>query len=113
MHWGLLIGYHLFLVLFFIPDISMIGYIFGNKIGAYIYNFIHHRGISIMLYLVGIYVDNNVIQLIGIILFSHSSFDRLLGYGLKTEQGFKYTHLGKIGHDKVELNNAKYTHHEE
>lgn len=34
---------------------------------------------------------------IGIILFSHSSLDRALGYGIKYEIGFKYTHLGELG----------------
>jgi len=36
-------------------------------------------------------------QVIGIILFGHSSMDRMFGYGLKLGQGFKYTHLGIIG----------------
>ncbi|MEO6611453.1 MAG: DUF4260 family protein [Chitinophagaceae bacterium] len=27
----------------------------------------------------------------------HSSMDRMFGYGLKTNEGFKYTHLGMIG----------------
>jgi len=30
-------------------------------------------------------------------MFGHSSMDRMFGYGLKTEEGFKYTHLGMIG----------------
>jgi len=34
---------------------------------------------------------------IHIILFGHSSMDRIFGYGLKTNQGFKFTHLGTIG----------------
>ena len=33
----------------------------------------------------------------GIILFGHSSMDRMFGYGLKLKEGFKYTHLGMIG----------------
>jgi hypothetical protein len=33
----------------------------------------------------------------GLILFSHSAMDRMLGYGLKYESGFKFTHLGEIG----------------
>jgi hypothetical protein len=40
-------------------------------------------------------------QLIGVIMFSHAAFDRLLGYGLKYEEGFKFTHLGAIGISKV------------
>jgi hypothetical protein len=30
-------------------------------------------------------------------MFSHAAFDRMLGYGLKYEQGFRHTHLGTIG----------------
>jgi uncharacterized protein DUF4260 len=30
-------------------------------------------------------------------LFEHSSFDRVLGYGLKHEDAFQNTHLGRIG----------------
>ena len=30
-------------------------------------------------------------------LYGHSSFDRVLGYGLKHEDAFQNTHLGRIG----------------
>ena len=86
-----------FLVLILAPDFSMIGYLFGNKSGAFLYNLAHHRGIAIAIYLLGIYFSNSLIQLTGIILFAHSSMDRMLGYGLKYESGFKFTHLGEIG----------------
>jgi hypothetical protein len=86
-----------FLVLILVPDLSMIGYTFGDKWGALCYNLFHHRGIAILVYLVGIYFHQNEIQLAGVILFSHSSMDRMFGYGLKYETGFKYTHLGLIG----------------
>ena len=33
----------------------------------------------------------------GTILFGHSSFDRVMGYGLKHEDAFQNTHLGWIG----------------
>lgn len=85
-----------FLVLILAPDLSMLGYVFGNKIGAITYNFFHHRGIAIMIYLLGIYTSNNLMQLSGIILFAHSSMDRMMGYGLKYEIGFKFTHLGNL-----------------
>lgn len=86
-----------FLVLLLAPDLSMIGYTFGNKAGAFLYNLFHHRGIAVIVYLGGIYFSNELVQLTGIILFTHSSFDRMLGYGLKYEAGFKFTHLGEIG----------------
>jgi hypothetical protein len=86
-----------FLVLIIAPDLSMIGYVFGNKSGAFLYNLFHHRAIALALYLTGIYSFNSLIQLTGIILFAHSSMDRMMGYGLKYETGFKFTHLCEIG----------------
>ena len=86
-----------FLVLILAPDLAMLGYLFGNKSGAFFYNVFHHRGIAILVYILGCYLKIELLQLIGIILFSHSSMDRIFGYGLKYESGFKYTHLGEIG----------------
>ncbi|APS38773.1 MULTISPECIES: DUF4260 domain-containing protein [Salegentibacter] len=86
-----------FLVLFFTPDFGMLGYLFNNKIGALIYNLFHHKGFAISIWFLGFYLQNEVFQLIGVILFSHAAFDRILGYGLKYEKGFKFTHLGEIG----------------
>lgn len=86
-----------FLVLILAPDFSMLGYAFNNKTGAFMYNIFHHRGIAILIYLTGCYLKLESLQLVGVILFSHSAMDRMFGYGLKYEQGFKYTHLGEIG----------------
>ncbi|MCM4167060.1 hypothetical protein KCTC52924_00747 [Arenibacter antarcticus] len=79
------------------PDIGMLGYLMGNKAGALGYNVFHHKGLAIAIYLIGIYLSLPLFQLIGIILFSHASMDRIFGYGLKYKKGFKYTHLGEIG----------------
>ena len=86
-----------FLVLILAPDFSMLGYAFNNKTGAFMYNIFHHRGIAVLIYLTGCYLKLASLQLVGVILFSHSAMDRMFGYGLKYEQGFKYTHLGEIG----------------
>lgn len=86
-----------FLVLLLAPDIGMLGYVMGNKVGAFTYNLFHHKGVAILVYLTGMYLSMPICQLIGIILFAHSSFDRSLGYGLKYDKGFKFTHLGEIG----------------
>lgn len=102
-----IVGYYLFTLLplswwwFFVlllaPDIGMLGYIFGNKTGAISYNIFHHKGLAIAIYLLGAYFSFSLLEGIGIILFAHSSLDRALGYGLKYEKGFKYTHLGELG----------------
>ena len=86
-----------FIGLFFAPDIGAIGYVFNAKIGAFLYNLFHHQGLAILFWGIGFYLHLQVLQLIGVILFSHSAFDRILGYGLKYEKGFKFTHLGEIG----------------
>ena len=91
-----------FLVLFLAPDLGMIGYAFGNRAGAFLYNLFHHKGLAIMIYLLGFFFLVPVLQLIGVVIFSHAAFDRLLGYGLKYESGFKYTHLGSIGKTEKE-----------
>ncbi|RRQ49516.1 DUF4260 family protein [Maribacter algicola] len=94
-----LLGYPwwLFFVLLLTPDIGMLGYLVNEKVGAIAYNLFHHKGIAILLYFLGIYLSMPVVQMIGVILFAHASMDRIFGYGLKYEKGFKYTHLGEIG----------------
>lgn len=79
------------------PDIGMLGYLLGDRAGAIGYNLFHHKGLAIAIYFFGVYLSLPLLQLIGIILFSHASLDRVMGYGLKYNKGFKYTHLGEIG----------------
>tara|TARA_R110002049_G_scaffold305738_1_gene503136 strand:- start:9030 stop:9386 length:357 start_codon:yes stop_codon:yes gene_type:complete len=89
-----------FLVLIVTPDISMLGYLVNTKIGAITYNVFHHKAMAILVYFVGVYFQYSILQLVGIILFSHASLDRMFGYGLKYFDGFKNTHLGIIGKSK-------------
>ncbi|WP_224484996.1 DUF4260 domain-containing protein [Robertkochia aurantiaca] len=85
--------------LFLLPDMGMIGYAFGTRKGAITYNILHHKGLGILLYFVGLYFESRGWQLAGLIIFCHSCFDRMLGYGLKYPDSFKNTHLGKIGRE--------------
>ncbi|MFZ4927568.1 DUF4260 domain-containing protein [Chryseobacterium sp. Mn2064] len=89
-----------FALLFFAPDVSMLGYTVNTKTGAFLYNLFHHLGVAIIVYLAGVYLSLPYLQLTGTILFSHSAFDRILGYGLKYPDSFQNTHLGKIGKNK-------------
>ena len=84
-------------VLILTPDIGMIGYVINTKTGAWVYNLFHHKGIAVMIYIIGLSQHNEIVQLAGLILFGHSSLDRMLGYGLKYEDDFKHTHLERIG----------------
>ena len=87
----------LFWALFLVPDISFIGYAANPRVGAFCYNVLHHKGVGIALYLAGIWVESSGMQLAGLLIFVHSSFDRMLGYGLKFPDSFHNTHLGRIG----------------
>jgi len=86
----------LYFALLFLPDLSMAGYLFNNKAGAIFYNIVHHRGLAIILYLLGIATGMNMIALTGLILLGHSTLDRIMNYGLKYFKGFKHTSLGEI-----------------
>lgn len=88
-----------FPALLLLPDTGMLGYLINAKIGAFVYNFFHHKAIAIVLGLIGFYFSNSLFVLIGVILFSHAAFDRIFGYGLKYPDSFKNTHLGKIGNN--------------
>jgi hypothetical protein len=96
--WGQLhFAWYWWLVWILAPDLSMLAYLGGNRIGAIGYNFVHHKGVAITVYLLGWYWGDRLLQGAGLILFGHSCMDRGLGYGLKYFSGFQDTHLGKIG----------------
>jgi len=86
--------------LFFAPDLSMIGYLQSPRTGAWTYNLVHHLGTAVMVYLLGIWLGLPWLAFTGALLLGHSSFDRVLGYGLKYGDAFKHTHLGWIGKEQ-------------
>ena len=87
-----------FFALLLVPDVGMLGYLGGNTLGAITYNICHHRGLAVLLYVLGkSFFELPALELTGIVLFSHAAMDRIFGYGLKYNKGFKYTHLGEIG----------------
>jgi hypothetical protein len=86
-----------YLLLFLIPDLSILGYAVGPRVGAFTYNLIHHKAVSLALIVLGSVLSIPVISLAGAVLLGHSSLDRVMGYGLKYNDSFKHTHLGPIG----------------
>ncbi|PKE28906.1 DUF4260 domain-containing protein [Rahnella sp. AA] len=85
------------LLLFFVPDISFSGYFFGPKVGAFCYNAAHLYACGAILFGTGMMMNNPFFMLAGCLWLAHSGFDRMLGYGLKSPEGFSLTHLGQIG----------------
>lgn len=87
----------LLIVLFLLPDLSMVGYLKNPVIGSKIYNAIHNHALGILLIFLGIFLNLHFLILFGIVLSAHVGLDRACGFGLKLPSGFKDTSLGKIG----------------
>lgn len=84
------------IILFFLPDIGMLGYLINTSVGAVTYNLFHHKMIAIAILGIGWSMGIPVMTLAGLLLYAHSSFDRVMGYGLKYFDSFKHTHLGTL-----------------
>ena len=87
----------LFAVLFLAPDLGMLGYLGGARIGAIAYNAAHVELLPIALAVVGLLYPAVLLIALALIWLAHIGIDRALGYGLKYEAGFRFTHLGRIG----------------
>lgn len=90
----------MYILLFFAPDIGMVGYLINTKVGAFTYNLLHHKGIAALLMILGMFIANDYLLVAGLLMFAHASFDRILGYGLKYADSFSNTSLGFIGQKK-------------
>ncbi len=86
-----------FALFLLVPDLGALGYLSCPRVGATSYNLLHHKGVAIVLYLLGVGMNSMPLQLAGIVLFAHSSADRVFGFGLKYSDSFNNTHLGPIG----------------
>lgn len=88
----------LWVVLALAPDLSMLGYAFGPRLGAPVYNAAHLYACGALLAGAGqafglspLWTD------LGLMWLAHVGADRMLGYGLKERTAFTDTHLGPIG----------------
>ncbi len=97
------LSFWLWIPLFLSPDISMMGYLFNNRVGAFTYNLFHHRALSLLIATAGFLLHQELTITIGILLFAHSSFDRMLGFGLKYNDSFNHTSLGWTGKKEPRL----------
>lgn len=85
------------LLLLLAPDLSMLGYLGGPRIGAMTYNLVHNLVIGLAALAVGWFAAIAPLAIAGAVLVAHVGMDRSLGYGLKLPADFKDTHLGRIG----------------
>lgn len=91
-------SWSLFAVLFLVPDVTLLAYLAGPRIGAWSYNAGHS--------LLGPALLAPLAPALAAIWVAHVGFDRALGYGLKYSSGFSATHLGPIGRAHLPRENA-------
>jgi hypothetical protein len=86
----------LLLVLFGAPDLSMLGYLAGNRRGAIGYNIGHSYVLPLTLALFGAIARQRLALRLALIWGAHIGFDRMLGIGLKYPTAFMDTHLQHV-----------------
>ena len=89
-------GWIVLAVLFLAPDLSMLGYVGGPRLGSLTYDAVHTYVGPVALGVVGFLGGYDVAIQLALIWLAHIGMDRLLGYGLKYPTGFKDTHLQRV-----------------
>ena len=87
----------MFAALWLAPDLSMLGYLGGPRLGARTYNAIHTYVTPGTLSLSALLFHAHGVLPVALIWINHIGVDRLLGYGLKYPTAFGLTHLSKSG----------------
>jgi hypothetical protein len=83
----------LFAVLFLSPDVAMLGYLAGPRVGAAAYNAVHTYLPALALLFAGLIAGLPAATAGALIWIAHIGFDRALGFGLKYATGFGDTHI--------------------
>lgn len=86
----------LFAALLLTPDIAMLGYLRNSRVGAFFYNLAHLSALPLALAVIAFLTAANTLLLLSLIWIAHIGMDRSLGYGFKSPDGFKSTHLGNL-----------------
>lgn len=78
------------------PDLAMAGYLAGPRSGARLYNLVHNYVAPIFLAAYGLAIGRSDVVPYALIWTTHIGIDRLLGFGLKYDDAFRNTHLGRL-----------------
>jgi hypothetical protein len=90
-------GWGVFALWLLAPDLALLGYLAGPRIGAAFYNATHSYLGAVALLAIGALAAIPWAVAGGLIWCAHIGLDRALGWGLKYGAGFGSTHLGRIG----------------
>ncbi len=84
-----------FALCFFLPDLSIAVYLLGARAGGIAYNGAHFFLWPILVGAFGVLEGVPVAQQAALVWAAHIAFDRALGWGLKYEQSFCHTDMGR------------------
>ncbi len=90
-----------FFALFLAPDLSMLGYVFGPRVGAVTYNAGHLYAWPVALLAAGLTSHTSWATTAALSWIAHIAFDNVVGYGLKIPMGFEYTIYGRLGRPRT------------
>jgi len=82
-----------------LPDVVMAGYLGGTRLGANLYNLAHSTALPVLVIGLGWWQHEALVLALGLVWLAHIGLDRLLAYGLKYDDDFQHTHLGRPGTD--------------
>lgn len=86
----------LLVVLALAPDLAMVAYAAGPRVGAAAYDLVHTYALPVVLGVVGVVANAVAAVAVALIWVTHIGVDRAIGYGLKYPSGFKDTHLQRV-----------------
>ena len=84
----------LYAAAFLVPDVGLLGYLTGPRLGAWTYN-LSHTTVLPLAWSLGLWAQGagGSVYALPALWLAHIGFDRCLGYGLKRPEGFQKTHL--------------------
>ena len=81
---------------FLAPDLGLVGYAAGNRIGAWTYNIAHFLPFALAVAMAGHFADSDPIMVAGLVWAGHIGADRIVDYGFKYAAAPKPTHMQKV-----------------
>jgi hypothetical protein len=86
----------LFALLLLVPDLGLLGYLAGARVGAASYNLTHALVLPGLVGLWGWWIGSLPLLAVALVWTAHIGVDRMFGYGLKYEGSFRDTHLQRV-----------------